>query len=255
MLNRQLTLQFFQNQIGPDMIKQTRKITFCGNDGDPIYCRELIEICQWIKIVNPEIHLVIITNGSHKPAEWWQALATVLDQRDEINWSIDGWDQNSNQQYRVNSNWHSIMLGIRAFAEVNQDSYRVWAAIAFRFNQDRLGDMKTMAQDIDMDLFQITKSTKFGSHYPKVYGTSDPLCPERADLVSSSHRFERVLHVLTNRARPDQQLKEIFWRRAQAEVIADTLGAILKYQDDIQRLQGSEAKKILDDAKKSLAPA
>ncbi|MBL4629088.1 MAG: MoxR family ATPase [Roseicyclus sp.] len=31
------------------------------------------------------------------------------------------------------------------------------------------------------------------------------------------------------------------------EVIADTLGAILKYQDDIQKLQGSEAKRILDD--------
>lgn len=39
------------------------------------------------------------------------------------------------------------------------------------------------------------------------------------------------------------------------EVIADTLGAILKYQDDIQRLQGMEAKKILDDARKSLAEA
>ena len=37
------------------------------------------------------------------------------------------------------------------------------------------------------------------------------------------------------------------------EVIADTLGAILKYQDDIARLQGSEAKRILDDAKASLA--
>lgn len=39
------------------------------------------------------------------------------------------------------------------------------------------------------------------------------------------------------------------------EVIADTLGAILKYQDDIQRLQGSEAKRILDEARSSLAPA
>lgn len=39
------------------------------------------------------------------------------------------------------------------------------------------------------------------------------------------------------------------------EVIADTLGAILKYQDDIARLQGSEAKRILDEARKSLAPA
>jgi MoxR-like ATPase len=39
------------------------------------------------------------------------------------------------------------------------------------------------------------------------------------------------------------------------EVIADTLGAILKYQDDIQRLQGSEAKRLLDEARAGLVPA
>ena len=39
------------------------------------------------------------------------------------------------------------------------------------------------------------------------------------------------------------------------EVIADTLGAILKYQDDIAKLHGSEAKRILDQAKASLEPA
>jgi MoxR-like ATPase len=35
-------------------------------------------------------------------------------------------------------------------------------------------------------------------------------------------------------------------------VIADTLGAILKYQDDITKLQGGEAKRILDQARASL---
>ncbi|MEX0275873.1 MAG: AAA family ATPase [Ruegeria sp.] len=39
------------------------------------------------------------------------------------------------------------------------------------------------------------------------------------------------------------------------EVIGDTLGAVLKYQDDIQKLQGSEAKRILDQAKADLEPA
>ena len=38
------------------------------------------------------------------------------------------------------------------------------------------------------------------------------------------------------------------------EVIADTLGAVLKYQDDIARLQGSEAKRILDEARSTLWP-
>lgn len=39
------------------------------------------------------------------------------------------------------------------------------------------------------------------------------------------------------------------------EVISDTLGAILKYQDDIQRIQGSEARRLLDEARAALVPA
>ena len=35
------------------------------------------------------------------------------------------------------------------------------------------------------------------------------------------------------------------------ELIADTLGAILKYQDDIQKIQGSEAKRLLDEVRRA----
>lgn len=215
LLNKQLTLDFFQDQIGSDTVKSIRKITFCGNDGDPIYCRDLIEICRWLKVTNPAIHLVIITNGSYKDATWWKKLGSVLDDQDEINWSIDGWDQSSNEQYRVNSRWNDIQTGIQSFAETNSLTYRVWATIAFRFNQYHLGEMQDLARSYDMDLFQLTKSTKFGSHYPGTYGIVDPLCPDRSDLVSSSHRFERVLTNLTQKVRPGQILKEIFWQRAQ----------------------------------------
>ncbi len=38
------------------------------------------------------------------------------------------------------------------------------------------------------------------------------------------------------------------------EVISDTLGAILKYQDDIAKIQGSEAARLLEESKASLAP-
>lgn len=217
LLNRQLNLDFFQQQIGADVIKQIKKITFCGNDGDPIYCRDLIEICSWIKSCNPDIHLVIVTNGSYKSADWWKKLGLTLNHNDEVNWSLDGWDQQSNEQYRVNSDWSTIVDGYRAFIEVNKDTYRVWATIAFKFNQENLDQIKQMAETMDFDLFQLTKSTKFGSHYPDAYGSrsQDPLCPDRNDLVSSSHRFERALSVLTAKSRPGQTLKNIFWSRAQ----------------------------------------
>lgn len=37
------------------------------------------------------------------------------------------------------------------------------------------------------------------------------------------------------------------------DTINDTLGALLKYQDDIQKLQGSEAAKILDEVKREMS--
>ncbi|MDZ7574798.1 MAG: MoxR family ATPase [Pseudotabrizicola sp.] len=39
------------------------------------------------------------------------------------------------------------------------------------------------------------------------------------------------------------------------EVIADTLGAILKYQDDIQKIQGSEAKRLLEQVRQEMVSA
>ncbi len=39
------------------------------------------------------------------------------------------------------------------------------------------------------------------------------------------------------------------------DVITDTMGALLKYQDDIARFQGSEAKKILDEVRLSMEQA
>lgn len=215
LLNRQLSLAFFQNQIGADVVKQIRKITFCGNDGDPIYCKDFVEICAWLKQTNPQLQLVIITNGSYKTPEWWQQLAGVLNHHDEINWSLDGWDQHSNEQYRINSNWDSIVRGIETFFQYNKDTYRVWASIAFRFNQDHLRHQQMQAERIGFDSYQLTKSTKFGSKYPAAYGDQDMLEPTDPDLIASGHRFERVLHKITDKPRPGSDLKQIFFQRKQ----------------------------------------
>ena len=213
LLNRQLTLEFFKNQIGVDVVKQIKKITFCGNDGDPIYCRDFLEICAWIKQVNPSIHLVVITNGSYKTQEWWTTLGDILDGNDEIQWSLDGWDQDSNQQYRVNSNWTSIINGINSFGLANTSTYKVWASIAFKFNQEHLATQKIKAIALGFDRYQLTKSTKFGSKYPDAYGHNDQLEPA-VELVATGHRFEREMFELTDKVRPGSDLKMLFLQRA-----------------------------------------
>lgn len=214
-LGQQLDLEFFQKQIGHDIVQTVRKVTFCGNDGDPIYCRDLADICVWLKTCNPDIAITVITNGSGRSPDWWQYLAHVLGAKDEIHWSLDGWDQTSNNQYRINSRWDSILEGIEAFSGINTSTYRVWASIAFRFNEWNLDQQQTLAHRLGFDLYQLTKSTKFGSKYPAAYGIVDLLEPTQQDLVSGTHRFERNLVYLSARPRPGSELKEIFFQRAQ----------------------------------------
>jgi hypothetical protein len=138
----------------------------------------------------------------------------VLDRSDELHWSLDGWDQHSNEQYRIGSDWSSIISGIQAFRSHNQDTYLVWAAIAFRFNQDHLDRQQQMARDLGFDLYQLTKSTKFHDRYPMSYPGPDALQP-RSDLMAAGDRFERTHAALTAKSRPGQELKMLFRSRAQ----------------------------------------
>lgn len=196
LINTELDLQFFKQNFTPEFIDcNVEKITFCGDDGDPIYAHDLVAVIEYIKSVKA-VEIVIITNGSHKKTEWWSALGKVLTDQDTVHFSIDGWDNKSNNLYRVNSDFESIKLGVQTLRSVSQCRL-IWAAIAFRFNQDRLPDMISMAQSWGMDGFQTTKSTKFGKIYP-AYGVNDQLQPAD-DFVSSTHRFERQTVLLSMR--------------------------------------------------------
>jgi MoaA/NifB/PqqE/SkfB family radical SAM enzyme len=212
-LNKQLSLQFFVNNIGKEVIEDIKKITFCGNNGDPIYCKELIKIIHWIKEINPKLELVLITNGSHKPKKWWKDLALILSKCDEIHWSIDGWDQQSNEMYRINSDWNSITDGIAEFKKYNSTTYTNWAAIVFKFNEDNLDKIKDLATSLHFDNFQLTLSTKFGSKYPS-YGVDDTLEPSNKNYIPNGCRFERIDTKLSNKVRPGNELKKIFKERA-----------------------------------------
>ena len=196
LVNTELRLDFFEKNFTPDFIRDhVEKITFCGDDGDPIYAHDLIDVIKYVKSIKP-VKFVIVTNGSYKPTEWWQKLGIVLDSNDHIHWSLDGWDQASNEKYRVNSDWASIIAGITAFRFVS-DAYMTWDAIAFSFNQDHFDHMKGLARQLRFDQFQLTLSTKFNKVY-NIYPVDDLLQPTD-ELISDNHRFQRGFTYFTDR--------------------------------------------------------
>jgi len=196
LVNTELDLKFFKRNFTAEFIQaNVEKITFCGDDGDPIYAHDLIPIIEYIKSVKP-VEIVIVTNGSHKKPEWWRKLGKVLTEQDTVHFSVDGYSNDSNNLYRVNSDFNSIITGIESLQN-NSNCRLVWAAIAFKFNENHIDHMKNLALAIGMDAFQLTKSTKFGKIYPS-YGADDPLEPSKR-YVSGSHRFERDVLLLSSR--------------------------------------------------------
>ena len=188
LINTELDLEFFKRNFTAEFVQaNVEKITFCGDDGDPIYAHDLVAVISYIKSIKP-VEIVIVTNGSHKKASWWKELGTVLGSKDSVHFSVDGYDNVSNNLYRVNSDYDSIVHGITSLRAASGCQI-VWATIAFKFNQEHLDSMKEFAQSMGVDRFQLTKSTKFGSVYPS-YGVDDPLQPSMK-YVSTSHRFER----------------------------------------------------------------
>ena len=92
----------------------------------------------------------------------------------------------------------------------------------------------------------------------------------RARVPEASEALSREVVAFVQRLRTEDLFKKpgvaetIDWAKCllaldmielSPQVIADTLGAILKYQDDIARLQGSEAARLLEEARAEMAPA
>jgi MoaA/NifB/PqqE/SkfB family radical SAM enzyme len=190
-----LTVDFIKQNFTPTILQHVTRISLCGYDGDPIYCKDFLQIVAYLKETKPTLELYIVTNGSYKTKEWWESLRNILNEHDQIHWSLDGWDQKSNEQYRVNSDWNSIIIGLEVFKD--STVYKTWDFIYFAHNYHGVDKVAELAKHYNFDQLRLTKSTKFTGKY----GVKDDLEPP-AEYVSASDRFENQLVYLTNRIEP-----------------------------------------------------
>lgn len=203
--NQDISYDDFTKSFTPEFIeKNVQRFTFCGDIGDPIYAPDFIPIYKYIKEVKPDCHIFTITNGSYKKTEWWKQLAEIANEYDSINFSVDGYNNETNNLYRVNSNFDSIMNGMHIMGHQSQ-AFVNWAAIYFSFNQDHQDEIKKLAKQNNCDQIQWTKSTKFGSKYGEAYGGKKDSFEPREEFISKTHRYERHVEKLSSRSIPNQK--------------------------------------------------
>ena len=184
-INQEVSLYNFQIGFPKSVISKIESFIFCGSIGDPIYATEFLEIVEYIK-THSAARIQVVTNGSYKKSDWWQRLGQMLSHNDQVTFSVDGWDNQSNNLYRVHSDFDSIVLGIQSLRAGSKCNIK-WSAIYFAFNQQKINHMRELAKSLGCDQFQTVKSSKFDHRY--AVNNEDVLKPS-ADLVASTEVYE-----------------------------------------------------------------
>lgn len=197
-MGKEITIDLFKRIFDKQILDNVQRFTMCGDIGDPIYAKDYLKILSYIKQHNEKIQIFTITNGSYKTEEWWREFANISNKYDTINFSIDGYDQNSNDLYRVNNDWQSIMNGMN-ICSTESDIFVNWAMIVFKFNQEHIDLIENLARKQNCDALQITYSTKFGSKYGEAYGGDNDHLEPDAKYISKTHRYERHIKNLSGR--------------------------------------------------------
>jgi organic radical activating enzyme len=131
-------------------------VSMCGNNGDPIYHSEFLELCQKFKDNNCSLH--IHTNGSAKTKAWWEKLKNILTKDDCITFALDGLED-TNHLYRKNAKWDSIMTAVKTLK--NKDFKMVWQFIPFKHNQHQIYDASNLSKELGFDEFNLLPSDRW----------------------------------------------------------------------------------------------
>lgn len=185
-LNQEISLADFKTIFPPDILDQIQYLLFCGHTGDPIYATEFLAVIEYIKQTS-STSIRIVTNGSYKRTDWWKRLGSLLTESDGVIFSIDGYDDPSNNLYRVNSNWDTIMQGITDL-KTSSPCLIEWSTIYFSFNQDHIDTIVNLAREQGCDSITLVRSSKFDNQY--LIDGLDRLKP-RSDLVADGSNYQR----------------------------------------------------------------
>lgn len=181
--NQNLNLEYLKSFL--DVNLKDLVIGFNGTYGDPIYHPNFIDMVNYFKQQGSKI--IIHTNASYKDADWWNTLLDLLDNKDVINFSIDGTPENFTQ-YRINGHWPSIETAIKLAVKSRVTTN--WKHIVFSYNEDTVNQAEQLSKELGIDKFIINNSDRWLKN--------DWLKPKNLNhthTISFTEMFQAGIHV------------------------------------------------------------
>lgn len=134
-------------------------IFHCGNFGDALASPTFDETFHYSLSKNPR-RVTISTNGSLRTPDWWRELALSGGSRLTVTFAIDGLSD-TNQIYRVGSNWEKILKNVSAFIEGGGRAR--WDFIEFEHNYHQIDEARNLAKALGFETFNVKYTARFAS--------------------------------------------------------------------------------------------
>lgn len=103
-----------------DSYKSLKRIKLVGVESEPTIHPEFLKLITWLK--SKDIHIEICTNGDTKTVDFWRKLGILLDEDDEVYFTICGSTQELHQRYRRNTRLDRILRNAAAMREAGKST-------------------------------------------------------------------------------------------------------------------------------------
>jgi MoaA/NifB/PqqE/SkfB family radical SAM enzyme len=161
-------LEVLQKRIPKKIIEQLKRFYSVGTYGDPVMNPECLQICQWIRELNPECAVELHSNGGARDETFWQELAKT---GVSVRFNVDGLED-TNHLYRRKVDWRRLMQNIRAFIGAGGDAG--WGFLVFKHNEHQIEDARALSKEMGF--------TWFGEYYSDRWRSSDWITGETMDV-------------------------------------------------------------------------
>jgi MoaA/NifB/PqqE/SkfB family radical SAM enzyme len=160
----------FTKIINVEVLNQINHLNFCGDFGEPTMNNDLISMIKYTKEMNPNIKIVIVTNGSTRSTEWWSKLALEMPLNHKVIFGIDGLND-THSYYRIGTDYNKIISNATSF--INSGGKAEWSFIRFRHNDHQISQAKKLSKELGFQSFVLKNSKRFSKPFPVVNRKGD----------------------------------------------------------------------------------
>jgi MoaA/NifB/PqqE/SkfB family radical SAM enzyme len=155
---RNWSLEEYKTIMNVELLQQIKGFYFCGTFGDPLLNNDLLEMCEYTRDTNPEIHVQVHTNGSLRNVEWWAKLASALPKNHRVVFALDGLID-THHLYRIGTSYETVIKNALAFMAAG--GIAEWAFIQFKHNEHQTELARTEANRLGFKYFTVKNSSRF----------------------------------------------------------------------------------------------